>query len=141
METNSPQNVDVTEDLSGASPSESQNLTTTSILDPLEAKFRQHELENNAQKHRQQNVLFYSILGGSAIMIVWVMLEAFKQLANEITPQATIILGILITAPIISILALMRYVYDGKKKDDPQPTLLLNVGKELATVIKSIFGK
>ncbi|MEA1956252.1 MAG: hypothetical protein U9N02_07150 [Campylobacterota bacterium] len=47
----------------------------------------------------------------------------------------------MITAPIILILALLRYVYDATKTDSPQPTLLLNVGKELAAVLQGIFKK
>ena len=104
-------------------------------------KLLNQDLNEKVQKKAHQQKLFWSVLLLSIISISYSMYLASSFLDAKPTTQQVAILGLMITAPIILILALLRYVYDGKKEDSPQPTLMLNVGKELAGVIQNIFKK
>jgi uncharacterized membrane protein len=107
----------------------------------LETRFREHEISSNAQKLTHQKKLFWVVLIGAGIMLALAILQAFLSMSILVTTQKALVIGMLISAPIILILALLRYVYDGSKKDDPEPSLMLNVGKELASVLSAIFKK
>lgn len=107
----------------------------------LAMKLSTHDIEDKKQKKGHQQKLFWSVLPFSAFLIVIALFMAYKELQGSPTTQEVAILALMITAPIILVLALLRYVYDGQKSDAPQPTLLLNVGKELASVIQGIFKK
>ena len=107
----------------------------------LAAKLSRHDIEEKIQKKAHQQKLFWAVLSFSIILMIIALVLAYRELAGTPTTQEVAILGLIITAPIIMVLALLRYVYEGKKSDAPQPTLLLNVGKELAGVIQGIFKK
>jgi len=107
-----------------------------------DSAFKDDELSAKRENTKNRKTLFYSVLGTSfIIMIVAVGSSVCTLLRHDATTQNVAILALIITAPIIMILALMRYVYDGKKTDDPQPTLMLNIGKEFAAVLTTIFKK
>lgn len=104
-------------------------------------KLFNQDLNEKVQKKAHQQKLFWSVMGLSFVLISFSVYLAFSLLHSKPTTQEVAIIGLMTTAPIILILALLRYVYDGKKEDSPQPTLMLNVGKELASMIQSIFKK
>lgn len=100
-----------------------------------------HDIENEKQKRKHQQKLFWVVLILSVIFIICALYLAVQKLENYPTTQEVAILGLIVTAPIILVLALLRYVYDEKKSDNPQPTLMLNVAKELVGVLKAILKK
>ena len=107
-------------------------------------KIKNNELSDKEERSKNKKTLFYSVLGTSGVlMIISVCCIVYKLTtdAGFISTQDVAVLAMMMTAPIILSLALMRYIYDGKKSDEPQPTLMLNVGKELASVLASIFKK
>jgi len=104
-------------------------------------KLFNQDLDEKEQKKSHQQKLFWSVLILSLVMIFYSVFQASLLLRVKPNTQEVAIVGLMITAPIILILALLRYVYDGKKEDSPQPTLILNVGKELANVLQSVFKK
>ena len=106
-----------------------------------DSEFKNDELLAQREKNRHQKTLFFGVLVSSAILMVIALYSAISELMGEPSTQEVAILALMVTAPIVLILALMRYIYDGQKSDSPQPTLLLNVGKELAGVIQGIFKK
>jgi len=99
------------------------------------------DINEKEQRKSHQQKLFWSVLLLSLIGIVFSIYTASTLLHTDPSNQKVAIIGLMITAPIILILALLRYVYDGKKTDDPQPTLMLNIGKEFASVLTTIFKK
>lgn len=107
----------------------------------LAMKLAPYDIEERKQKKEHQQKLFWAVLIFSGILMIIALILSYRELKGTPTTQEVAILGLIITAPIILVLALLRYVYDGKKSDTPQPTLLLNVGKELAGVIQGIFKK
>ncbi len=107
----------------------------------LNDEFKSFQIRKEEQRFNHQKYLFNGVIVVSGIIVIFVGLIANNFVKNDLTTQEALLLGMMITAPIILILALMRYVYDGKKEDNPQPTLMLNVGKELAGVITSIIKK
>jgi len=107
----------------------------------LAMKLAPYDIVERKQKKSHQQKLFWSVLCFSIILMIIALVLAARELKGTPTTQEVAILGLIITAPIVMVLALLRYVYDGKKSDAPQPTLLLNVGKELAGVIQGIFKK
>jgi hypothetical protein len=74
----------------------------------------------------------------SGVIILFSLCVAYNELIETPKTQEVAIIGFMLTIPVILILSLMRYVYDGKKSDEPQPTLLLNVGKEFVGMIKTV---
>lgn len=122
-------------------PSDDLSGSDQDTVDTLEDRFKSHEIASSAQRLKQQKILFRIVLVGSVIFLAFSVCIAFAELSTVVRAPEAVIIGMLITAPIILILALLRYVYDGSKSDDPQPTLMLNVGKELAGVLQSIFKK
>ena len=106
-----------------------------------DSEFKNDELLAQRENNRHQKTLFFSVISSSALLMVIALGSAICELMGTPSTQEVAILALMITAPIILILALMRYIYDGKKSDNPQPTLLLNVGKELASVLQGIFKK
>lgn len=105
-------------------------------------KLKNNELSEKEERSKNKKTLFYSILGGSALlMFIAISLAIFILCSREASTQEVALITILITAPIILSLALMRYIYDGNKKDEPKPTLLLNVGKEIVEVLKDYLSK
>jgi len=99
------------------------------------------DIQEKEQKKSHQQKMFWSVLLLSLAGIVVSLYLASTLLYTKPSNQEVAIIGLLITAPIILILALLRYVYDGKKEDAPAPTLMLNVGKELAGVLKDYLSK
>ena len=107
-----------------------------------DSEIKSNELDAKQKNTKQRNILFYSVGAISLILIIVAIGSAVcTLLAGSVTTQEVAVLTIMTTAPIILALALMRYVFDGKKSDAPQPTLMLNVGKELANVLVEIFKK
>lgn len=107
-----------------------------------DSEFKNDELLAQREKTKHQKTLFFSVVGSSALlMVVAISSAVYKLYTGSISTQEVAVLTFMITAPIILVLALMRYVYDGRKTDTPAPTLMLNVGKEFASVLTSIFKK
>lgn len=107
-----------------------------------DSRFRQYELDEQEERNRNKKTLFFSVIGSSAFLMLIALFSSIYELTSDnVSTQKVAIITLLITAPIILVLALMRYIYDGKKIDDPQPTLMLNIGKEFAGVLTTIFKK
>ena len=106
-----------------------------------DSEFQNDEFLAKRERSKNQKILFFSVLGSSALLMVIALGSAVYELLGTPSTQEVAIIALMLTAPIILILALMRYVYDGKKADDPQPTLMLNIGKEFASVLQTIFKK
>lgn len=98
-------------------------------------------LKEKEQKKSQQRTLFRIVLLVSFCMIVFSMCEAHLLLHQKPSTQEVAIVVFMITAPIILILALLRYIYDGGKENSPKPTLTLNAVKEFIGVVQNILKK
>jgi len=105
-------------------------------------KIEENELSSKQDNTKNKKILFYSVMSTSfLLLIVAIASSVCTLLSHSVTTQEVAVLTIMVTAPIIMILSLMRYVFDGKKEDAPQPTLILNIGKEFAGVLQNIFKK
>lgn len=108
----------------------------------LEHEFKNDDFIAKRERNKNKKILFYSILGTSGfLMMVAILSSLYVLMCSKATTQEVAILTIMTTAPIILSLALMRYTYDGSKTELPQPTLMLNIGKEFATVLTSVFKR
>ena len=101
-------------------------------------KLKDDELFAQIQKTGRQKTLFWAVLISSGGIMAFSLYVAYNELIGTPKTQEVAIIGFMLTIPVILILSLMRYVYDGKKSDEPQPTLLLNVGKEFVGMIKTV---
>jgi len=101
-------------------------------------KLKDDELSSKIAKTGRQKILFWSVLLSSGAIMIFSLYVAYKELIGTPKTQEVAIIGFMLTIPVILTLSLMRYVYDGKKSDEPQPTLLLNVGKEFVGMIKTV---
>lgn len=101
-------------------------------------KLKDDELSSKIAKTTRQKILFWSVLVSSGAIMVFSLCVAYNELVGTPKTQEVAIIGFMLTIPVILMLSLMRYVYDGKKSDEPQPTLLLNVGKEFVGMIKTV---
>ena len=104
-----------------------------------DSEFRDDEFIAQRKKNKHQNILFFGIAIISLILMIIAVYLSYVTLEGNPTTQKVAILVLMITAPIILILALMRYTYKGKESDNPQPTLMLNIGREFSSVLKEIF--
>lgn len=93
--------------------------------------------DHKEELHQQRKDLFEKF----SKYVPWMLLFGYVlALIVVIRPstQGAVIAGLVIMVPVVLVLAMIRVLYgDGGGKDKTAPSIVLNVGKELANVIKS----